>query len=118
MQAEQRASVIVSEARTARTQRMKEAKDEAATVIKLYQSQKEAEFAAANLDISSSNGNDAELARETQKDMEKMKGQFEKNQSKALQLLLAKTCEVSLDVPAARIRSAQKKNEMDLAMLA
>ena len=40
--------------------------------------------------------------------MHLQKQQFEQNSSKALQVLLAKCCEVDLEVPAARIRSAQK----------
>lgn len=37
-----------------------------------------------------------------------MQGQFQRNQQKAIDVLLSKCCEVSLEVPSARVRSTQK----------
>lgn len=37
-----------------------------------------------------------------------MQGQFTKNAQKAVDVLLSKCCEVSLEVPPARVRSTQK----------
>jgi len=55
-------------------------------------------------------GNDAsaKLQAETTKDIQAMQGRFTKNAQKAVDVLLSKCCEVSLEVPSARIRSTQK----------
>ena len=55
-------------------------------------------------------GGDAssKLQAETNKDIQGMQGQFTKNAQKAVDVLLSKCCEVSLEVPTARIRSTQK----------
>ena len=37
-----------------------------------------------------------------------MQGQFTKNAQKAVDVLLSKYCEVSLEVPTARVRATQK----------
>lgn len=37
-----------------------------------------------------------------------MQGQFTKNAQKAVDVLLSKCCEVSLEVPTARVRATQK----------
>ena len=37
-----------------------------------------------------------------------MQGQFQKNAQKAVDILLSKCCEVSLEVPTARVRATQK----------
>ena len=97
---------------------MKQAKEEASLVIDQYKTQKESEFASSSSTLTSTSQSSAELELMTKKEMEVMAGQFEKNQSKALQLLLAKCCEVSTEVPAARIRSAQKAQAVAAAKAA
>jgi len=37
-----------------------------------------------------------------------MEGQYNSNMQKAIDVLLSKCCEVSLEVPSARVRSTQK----------
>jgi hypothetical protein len=50
----------------------------------------------------------AKLQAETNKDIQQMQGQFQSNAQKAVDVLLSKCCEVSLEVPTARVRSTQK----------
>jgi hypothetical protein len=50
----------------------------------------------------------AKLQAETNSDIKAMETQFDGNVPKAIDVLLSKCCEVSLDVPTARIRSTQK----------
>jgi len=50
----------------------------------------------------------AKLQAETNEDIQNMQGQFHQNAQKAVDVLLSKCCEVSLEVPSARIRSTQK----------
>ena len=50
----------------------------------------------------------AKLQAETNEEIQEMQGQFHRNAQKAVDVLLSKCCEVSLEVPAARIRSTQK----------
>ncbi len=50
----------------------------------------------------------AKLRADTAADILSMQGQFSKNAQAAVDVLLSKCCEVSLDVPTARIRSTQK----------
>lgn len=48
------------------------------------------------------------LQAETNKDIQQMQGQFQSNAQKAVDVLLSKCCEVSLEVPTARVRATQK----------
>jgi hypothetical protein len=50
----------------------------------------------------------AKLRADTAADILGMQGQFSKNAQAAVDILLSKCCEVSLEVPTARIRSTQK----------
>lgn len=50
----------------------------------------------------------AKLQAETKAEVQDMQGQFHQNAQKAVDVLLSKCCEVSLEVPSARIRSTQK----------
>jgi len=50
----------------------------------------------------------AKLQAATNRDVQIMQGQFNGNMSKAIDILLSKCCEVSLEVPTARVRSTQK----------
>ncbi|GMH55884.1 hypothetical protein TL16_g02010, partial [Triparma laevis f. inornata] len=109
MQAETRASQIVAEARVGRGDRLKQAKEEADGVISQFRSEKEVEFNTALLSVGGSDSQSSSaLKQDTEREMHLQKSQFEQNSGKALQVLLAKCCEVDLEVPAARIRSAQK----------
>ena len=69
----------------------------------------EMEFQSSALNLGSSNTTtSAMLQEQTKRDMESMKGSYESNSGKALQVLLSKCCEVDLTVSKARVRSAQK----------
>lgn len=50
----------------------------------------------------------AKLQAETNKEIQIMQAQFQSNAQKAVDVLLSKCCEVSLEVPTARVRSTQK----------
>ena len=50
----------------------------------------------------------AKLQASTNRDIQLMQGQFSGNMQKAIDVLLSKCCEVSLEVPSARVRSTQK----------
>ena len=50
----------------------------------------------------------AKLQAETNADIQEMQGMFHKNAQKAVDVLLSKCCEVSLEVPTARVRATQK----------
>ena len=92
-----------------RGERLKQAKDEAKIVIDQYRAEKELEFNSSALSLGGDDAASAKaLQEETQAEMNKMKTQFTNNSNKALQVLLSKCVEIDLDVPAARIRSAQK----------
>ncbi|KAL7441190.1 hypothetical protein ACHAXH_005928 [Discostella pseudostelligera] len=109
MAAETRASQIVAEARIARGDRMKQAQTDADELIAAYRlEQQEAFDKASSVDGGSGNDASAKLQAETTKDIQAMQGRFTKNAQKAVDVLLSKCCEVSLEVPSARIRSTQK----------
>mmetsp|Transcript_26426 Transcript_26426/g.37255 ORF Transcript_26426/g.37255 Transcript_26426/m.37255 type:complete len:130 (-) Transcript_26426:191-580(-) len=109
MAAETRASQIVAEARIARGDRMKQAKAEAKTLIDAYRAEKQEEF---NNMVLSAGGNEGsfstKLQAETNGEIQAMNTDFQKNAQKAIDVLLSKCCEVSLEVPTARIRATQK----------
>jgi len=50
----------------------------------------------------------AKLQAETNNEIQIMQGLYSRNSQKAIDVLLSKCCEVSLEVPTARIRSTQK----------
>jgi len=109
MNAETKASEIVAQARHGRGTRLKQAKSEAQASIDAYRAQKQSEFDAATLTMSgATSGSGEELRRETQREVKVMEAQFSEQSSEAMKVLLAKCCDVNLDVPAARVRSAQK----------
>mmetsp|Transcript_21810 Transcript_21810/g.60633 ORF Transcript_21810/g.60633 Transcript_21810/m.60633 type:complete len:127 (+) Transcript_21810:81-461(+) len=109
MAAETRASQIVAEARIGRGDRMKQAKVEAQVLIDGYRSEKQEEFNNMVLSKGGTEGNaSAKLQAETDQDIKGMQSSFDKNSTKAVDLLLSKCCEVSLEVPTARVRATQK----------
>lgn len=109
MAAETRASQIVAEARIGRGARMKQAKADAQELIDAYRTEKQQEFNASVLASGGTGGSaSAQLQADTEKEISVMTGQFERNKQKCIDVLLSKCCEVSLEVPTARVRSTQK----------
>ena len=109
MAAETRASQIVAEARIARGDRMKQAQADADELIAAYRREQQDSFDKNVMMKGGSGGNaSAKLQAETNKDVQMMQGQFQSNAQKAVDVLLSKCCEVSLEVPTARVRSTQK----------
>ncbi|KAL7546454.1 hypothetical protein ACHAWF_009825 [Thalassiosira exigua] len=93
----------------ARGDRMKQAQTDADELIAAYRLEQQDAFdKAASASGGSGNNASQKLQVETNKDIQAMQGQFTKNAQKAVDVLLSKCCEVSLEVPTARIRSTQK----------
>ena len=94
---------------TGRGNRMKQAKADAQELIDSYRSEKQEEFNNMVLSKGGTEGSaSAQLQAETAKDIGEMQGQFKTNAQKAVDILLSKCCEVSLEVPSARVRATQK----------
>jgi len=92
---------------------MKQAKVEAQSLIDAYRAEKQEEFNNMVLSTGGSQGNaSAKLQADTNRDIQDMKADFQKNAQKAVDVLLSKCCEVSLEVPTARVRSTQKQAGM------
>lgn len=92
-----------------RGDRMKQAKIEAQGLIGAYRAEKQEEFNNMALSKGGSEGNaSAKLQADTNKEIQEMQASFQKNAQKAVDILLSKCCEVSLEVPTARIRATQK----------
>mmetsp|Transcript_29854 Transcript_29854/g.68888 ORF Transcript_29854/g.68888 Transcript_29854/m.68888 type:complete len:97 (-) Transcript_29854:2446-2736(-) len=88
---------------------MKQAKVEAQQLIDGYKNEKQEEFNNMVLSKGGSEGTaSAKLQAETNAEIQSLQGLFQKNAQKAVDVLLSKCCEVSLEVPTARIRSTQK----------
>ena len=88
---------------------MKQAKVEAQKLIDAYRAEKQDEFNNMVLSKGGSEGNaSAKLQADTNKEVGEMQAAFQKNAQKAVDVLLSKCCEVSLEVPTARVRSTQK----------
>ncbi|OEU07532.1 H+-ATPase G subunit [Fragilariopsis cylindrus CCMP1102] len=110
MAAETRASQIVAEARLGRGDRMKQAKADGQDLISTYRAEKQEEFNNMVLSKGGSEGSaSAKLQSETNKDVADMEALFQKNAQKAVDVLLSKCCEVSLEVPTARVRATRKE---------
>mmetsp|Transcript_4661 Transcript_4661/g.10206 ORF Transcript_4661/g.10206 Transcript_4661/m.10206 type:complete len:126 (-) Transcript_4661:547-924(-) len=110
MAAETRASQIVAEARMGRGDRMKQAKADSAELVGAYKAEKQEEFNNMVLSKGGSEGNaSAKLQAETSKETANMEALFQKNAVKAVDVLLSKCCEVSLEVPTARVRATRKE---------
>lgn len=88
---------------------MKQAKVEAQGLINAYRSEQQEKFNNMVLSKGGSEGNaSAQLQADTNKEVLEMQAQFQKNAQKAVDILLSKCCEVSLEVPTARVRATQK----------
>mmetsp|Transcript_6944 Transcript_6944/g.8046 ORF Transcript_6944/g.8046 Transcript_6944/m.8046 type:complete len:129 (+) Transcript_6944:75-461(+) len=109
MAAETRASQIVAEARMGRGDRMKQAKADGKELIATYRGEKQEEFNNMVLSKGGSEGSaSAKLNSETNTEITEMQAGFQKNAQKAVDVLLSKCCEVSLEVPTARVRATRK----------
>merc|ERR1711982_164932 len=87
----------------------KQAKADAQELIDGYRAEKQEEFNNKVLAAGGSGGSaSAKLQGETNNEIQIMQAQFQRNAQKAIDVLLSKCCEVSLDVPSARIRATQK----------
>ncbi|KAL7522858.1 hypothetical protein ACHAWX_007586 [Stephanocyclus meneghinianus] len=94
---------------TARGDRMKQAQADADELIAAYRREQQDAFDKKVLLEGGSGGNaSAKLQAETNKEIQIMQAQFQSNAQKAVDVLLSKCCEVSLEVPTARVRSTQK----------
>lgn len=94
---------------TGRGDRMKQAKKDAQELINSYRDEKQEEFNNMVLSKGGSEGSaSAKLQAETNTEITDMQAQFQKNAQKAVDVLLSKCCEVSLEVPTARVRATQK----------
>ena len=92
-----------------RGDRMKQAKIESQGLISGYRAEKQEEFNNMALSKGGSEGNaSAKLQADTNKEIQELQVQFQKNAQKAVDILLSKCCEVSLEVPTARVRATQK----------
>uniref|UniRef100_A0A7S2W894 V-type proton ATPase subunit G n=1 Tax=Eucampia antarctica TaxID=49252 RepID=A0A7S2W894_9STRA len=109
MSAETRASQIVAEARMARGDRMKQAKADAQELVDSYRAEKQGLFNNQVLAAGGSGGSaSAKLQTETNNEIQAMQALFQRNAQKAVDVLLSKCCEVSLEVPSARVQSTLK----------
>mmetsp|Transcript_21825 Transcript_21825/g.31870 ORF Transcript_21825/g.31870 Transcript_21825/m.31870 type:complete len:124 (-) Transcript_21825:332-703(-) len=109
MAAETRASQIVAEARIGRGDRMKQAKADAQELIDSYRGEKQQDFNNTVLAAGGSGGSaSAKLQATTNSEISVMQNQFNTNHQRAIDVLLSKCCEVSLEVPTARVRATQK----------
>ena len=89
---------------------MKQAKADAQELIDTYRAEKQDEFNNIVLSKGGSEGSaSAKLQSETTKEISDMQSLFQKNAQKAVDVLLSKCCEVSLEVPTARVRATQKE---------
>ena len=88
---------------------MKQAKADSAELIAAYKAEKDAEFNNMVLSKGGSEGSaSAKLQADTAKEVAELQAQFQKNAQKAVDVLLSKCCEVSLEVPTARVRATRK----------
>jgi V-type H+-transporting ATPase subunit G len=88
---------------------MKQAKADGAELIASYKAEKQEEFNNMVLSKGGSEGNaSAKLQEETNSEVVNMEALFQKNAQKAVDVLLSKCCEVSLEVPTARVRATRK----------
>ena len=96
---------------------MKQAKAEAQELIDAYRGEKQAEFNNMVLSKGGSEGSASQkLQADTNKEIQELQAEFQKNAQKAVDVLLSKCCEVSLEVPTARVRATQKEHGVASSM--
>jgi V-type H+-transporting ATPase subunit G len=102
-------TILLQQRYTGRGDRMKQAKADGAELIASYKAEKQEEFNNMVLSKGGSEGNaSAKLQEETNSEVVNMEALFQKNAQKAVDVLLSKCCEVSLEVPTARVRATRK----------
>jgi len=88
---------------------MKQAGADAEELIGTYRGEKQQEFNNKVLAAGGSGGSaSAKLQAKTNRETQAMQAMFGRNAQKAVDVLLSKCCEVSLEVPTARVRATQK----------
>ena len=95
MEAEQQATKIVHEMRNAKTERMKEAKTEAAQIVEQYRLDKERDFESK----STKTGMSEEMLtrkRETEDEIVQMQKQFAQNKDDVIKMILGHVTTVNL----------------------
>ncbi len=89
---------------------MKQAKADAQELVESYRGEKQEEFNNMVLSKGGSESSAAsKLQADTSKEIQELQAQFQKHAQKAVDVLLSKCCEVSLEVPTARVRATQKE---------
>ena len=89
---------------------MKQAKADSSDLVNAYNAEKQEEFNNMVLSKGGSEGSaSAKLQSETNKEVTELQSLFQKNAQKAVDVLLSKCCEVSLEVPTARVRATRKE---------
>ena len=89
---------------------MKQAKSDSSDLIASYKGEKQEEFNNMVLSKGGSGGEaSAKLHSSTNKEVSDLQSSFQKNAQKAVDVLLSKCCEVSLEVPTARVRATRKE---------
>lgn len=106
LSAENRASQIVADARSARTERMKEAKREAEDTIATVRGEKEKTFAASAVPTAGS-AEFQQLAKETDAELSKLRNQFASNKSDVVADIVKLVTAVDLSIPETRISKAK-----------
>ena len=95
MEAEQTATKIVHDMREAKTERMKQAKTEAAAFVEQYRLEKERDFEAK----STKTGLTQEMqdrSRQTDADIAKMQAQFHANKDEVIDMILGHVTKVNM----------------------
>jgi vacuolar-type H+-ATPase subunit H len=96
---------------------MKQAKADAQELVESYRGEKQEEFNNMVLSKGGSESSAAsKLQADTNKEIQELQGQFQKHAQKAVDVLLSKCCEVSLEVPTARVRATQKEAGISVLM--
>mmetsp|Transcript_27305 Transcript_27305/g.63950 ORF Transcript_27305/g.63950 Transcript_27305/m.63950 type:complete len:95 (+) Transcript_27305:257-541(+) len=89
---------------------MKQAKADSTELVAAYKAEKQEEFNNMVLSKGGSEGSaSAKLQADTAKEVAELQSMFQKNAQKAVDVLLSKCCEVSLEVPTARVRATRKE---------
>eukprot|EP00635_Sarcinochrysidales_sp_CCMP3193_P002025 CAMPEP_0118905766 /NCGR_PEP_ID=MMETSP1166-20130328/9612_1 /TAXON_ID=1104430 /ORGANISM="Chrysoreinhardia sp, Strain CCMP3193" /LENGTH=121 /DNA_ID=CAMNT_0006845037 /DNA_START=55 /DNA_END=420 /DNA_ORIENTATION=+ len=107
MSAENRASQIVSEARAARGERMKEAKREAETVISKLRGEKQAEFESSRM-ATAKEDEFAELKAKAEADIGLMNSQYASNKSAVTEMMAKVVTDVDLTLSDTRVLAGKR----------
>eukprot|EP00617_Octactis_speculum_P024033 CAMPEP_0185743386 /NCGR_PEP_ID=MMETSP1174-20130828/1073_1 /TAXON_ID=35687 /ORGANISM="Dictyocha speculum, Strain CCMP1381" /LENGTH=108 /DNA_ID=CAMNT_0028416009 /DNA_START=17 /DNA_END=343 /DNA_ORIENTATION=+ len=94
MAAETRATTIVKEARDQKVEKMKQAKQQANSIIEEYRQQMEAEFLAKTQDLEVKDDS-TKIQEQTSAEIQKMKGDYAANKEATIEMMLNYVCTVS-----------------------